>query len=101
MRVRLGKKKYKVYRDVVGGEYDEYGEWIGSTKEELIFRMNIQGGIIYNRMYLKDSGEQSKEAISFRSNQRLYQAIINDDGSSAKEGDIIEYEGALWEVREC
>lgn len=97
-KVKLGKKKYKIYRDT-GSSYVD-GLLVQGTLEVIEIIANIQGSLIYNRMRQMDSGEKSKEAISIRSNQRLYEARTAPNGQLLS-ADVVEYEGALWEVREC
>lgn len=96
--VRLGRKKYTVYRDT-GSSYNIYGQIEQGKYIPFEISANIQGSLVYNKMKLLDSGEQSKDSISIRSNQRLYKARIGDNGSILQ-ADYVLFEGALWEVRE-
>ena len=99
-KVRLGKKVYKVLRNVSGASnYDEYGEVIEGTWEEIEIVANIQGALVYNKMRMTNAGDVSKDTISVRSNQDLYKARVDDDGNALL-ADRIFYKGTYWEVKE-
>ena len=101
-QVRLGKKSYNLYRNIANTDdqmYDEYGEVVEGEWEKIKIRANIQGALIYNKQRITDSGEVSKDCISIRANERIYKARIGNN-KTALQADLIEFEGALWEVRE-
>ena len=100
-KVRLGKKKYTILRNVVSGEmnYDEYGEVIDGSWETLEITANIQGALVYNKMRMTSAGDVSKDTISIRSNQDLYKARIGVNGQALL-ADRIFYKGTYWEVKE-
>ena len=99
-KVRLGKKKYTVLRNVSsGGNYDEYGEVIEGVWETIEIVANIQGALVYNKMRMTNAGDVSKDTISVRSNQDLYKARIGVNGQALL-ADRIFYKGTYWEVKE-
>lgn len=99
-KVRLGKKKYKVLRNESGASnYDEYGEVIEGTWNEIEIVANIQGALVYNKMRMTNAGDVSKDTISVRSNQDLYKARVDDNGNALL-ADRIFYKGTYWEVKE-
>ena len=99
-KVRLGKKKYTVLRNVSSGvNYDEYGEVIEGVWETIEIIANIQGALVYNKMRITVAGDVSKDTISVRSNQDLYKARIGINGQALL-ADRIFYKGTYWEVKE-
>ena len=99
-KVRLGKKEYKVLRNVAGTtSYDEYGEVVEGTWEEITMRANIQGALVYNKMRMTNAGDVSKDTISVRSNQDLYKARVDVNGKALL-ADRIFYKDTYWEVKE-
>lgn len=100
-KVRLGKKKYIVLRNVESGEdnYDEYGEVIEGTWEQVEIVANIQGALVYNKMRMTNAGDVSKDTISVRSNQDLYKARIGANGQALL-ADRIFFKGTYWEIKE-
>lgn len=99
-KVRLGKKDYKVLRNVAAtSNYDEYGEVVEGTWEEITIRANIQGALEYNKMRMSNAGDISKDTISVRSNQDLYKARVDVNGKALL-ADRIFYKGTYWEVKE-
>ena len=99
-KVRLGKKKYKVLRNESGASnYDEYGEVIEGVWNEIEIVANIQGALVYNKMRMTNAGDVSKDTISVRSNQDLYKARVDVNGSALL-ADRIFYKGTYWEVKE-
>ena len=99
-KVRLGKKDYKVLRNVAGAtNYDEYGEVVEGTWKEITIRANIQGALEYNKMRMTNAGDVSKDTISVRSNQDLYKARVDENGKALL-ADRIFYKGTYWEVKE-
>ncbi len=99
-KVRLGKKKYTVLRNVSsGGNYDEYGEVVEGVWETLEIIANIQGALVYNKMRMTNAGDVSKDTISVRSNQDLYKARVDVNGQALL-ADRIFYKGTYWEVKE-
>ena len=99
-KVRLGKKDYKVLRNVAGTtNYDEYGEVVEGTWKEITIRANIQGALEYNKMRMSNAGDISKDTISVRSNQDLYKARVDVNGKALL-ADRIFYKGTYWEVKE-
>ena len=99
-KVRLGKKDYKVLRNVSGStNYDEYGEVVEGTWQEITIRANIQGALEYNKMRMTNVGDVSKDTISVRSSQDLYKARVDDNGNALL-ADRIFYKGTYWEVKE-
>lgn len=99
-KVRLGKKKYTVLRNVAsGGNYDEYGEVIEGVWETIKIIANIQGALVYNKMRMTNAGDVSKDTISVRSNQDLYKARVDVNGQALL-ADRIFYKGTYWEVKE-
>ena len=99
-KVRLGKKDYKVLRNVAGTtNYDEYGEVVEGTWQEITIRANIQGALEYNKMRMSNVGDISKDTISVRSNQDLYKARVDVNGEALL-ADRIFYKGTYWEVKE-
>lgn len=99
-KVRLGKKKYKVLRNESGASnYDEYGEVIEGTWNEIEIIANIQGALVYNKMRMTNAGDVSKDTISVRSNQDLYKARVDVNGKALL-ADRIFYKGTYWEVKE-
>lgn len=99
-KVRLGKKKYAVLRNVSSGRnYDEYGEVIEGVWETLEIIANIQGALVYNKMRMTNAGDVSKDTISVRSNQDLYKARVDVNGQALL-ADRIFYKGTYWEVKE-
>lgn len=99
-KVRLGKKKYTVLRNVSsGGNYDEYGEVIEGVWETIEIIANIQGALVYNKMRMTNAGDVSKDTISVRSNQDLYKARVDVNGQALL-ADRIFYKGTYWEVKE-
>ena len=99
-KVRLGKKKYTVLRNVSsGGNYDEYGEVIEGVWETIEVIANIQGALVYNKMRMTNAGDVSKDTISVRSNQDLYKARVDVNGQALL-ADRIFYKDTYWEVKE-
>lgn len=99
-KVRLGKKKYTVLRNVSsGGNYDEYGEVIEGVWETIEIVANIQGALVYNKMRMTNAGDVSKDTISIRSNQDLYKARVDVNGQALL-ADRIFYKDTYWEVKE-
>ena len=100
-KVRLGKKKYIVLRNVVSGDknYDEYGEVIEATWEQIEIMANIQGALVYNKMRMTNAGDVSKDTISVRSNQDLYKARVGINGQALL-ADRIFFKGTYWEIKE-
>lgn len=100
-KVRLGKKKYIVLRNVVSaeGNYDEYGEVIEGGWETIEITANIQGALVYNKMRMTNAGDASKDTISVRSNQDLYKARVDVNGQALL-ADRIFFKGTYWEVKE-
>jgi hypothetical protein len=99
-KVRLGKKKYTVLRNISsGGNYDEYGEVIEGVWESIEITANIQGALVYNKMRMTNAGDVSKDTISVRSNQDLYKARVDVNGQALL-ADRIFYKGTYWEVKE-
>ena len=99
-KVRLGKKKYTVLRNVSsGGNYDEYGEVIEGVWETTEIIANIQGALVYNKMRMTSAGDVSKDTISIRSNQDLYKARVDVNGQALL-ADRIFYKDTYWEVKE-
>ena len=100
-KVRLGKKKYIVLRNVssVDGNYDEYGEVIEGGGETVEITANIQGALVYNKLRMTNAGDVSKDTISVRSNQDLYKARVDVNGKALL-ADRIFFKGTYWEVRE-
>ena len=99
-KVRLGKKKYTVLRNVSsGGNYDEYGEVIEGVWETTEIIANIQGALVYNKMRMTNAGDVSKDTISIRSNQDLYKARVDVNGQALL-ADRIFYKDTYWEVKE-
>ena len=99
-KVRLGKKDYKVLRNVAGTtNYDEYGEVVEGTWQEITIRANIQGALEHNKMRMSNAGDISKDTISVRSNQDLYKARVDVNGKALL-ADRILYKNTYWEVKE-
>ena len=100
-KVRLGKKKYIVLRNVVSGDknYDEYGEVIEATWEQIEIMANVQGALVYNKMRMTNAGDVSKDTISVRSNQDLYKARVGVNGQALL-ADRIFFKGTYWEIKE-
>lgn len=99
-KVRLGKKKYTVLRNVSSGaNYDEYGEVIEGVWETIEIIANIQGALVYNKMRMTNAGDVSKDTISVRSNQDLYKARVDVNGQALL-ADRIFYKDTYWEVKE-
>lgn len=99
-KVRLGKKKYTVLRNISGGgNYDEYGEVIEGVWEAIEITANIQGALVYNKMRMTNAGDVSKDTISVRSNEDLYKARVDVNGQALL-ADRIFYKGTYWEVKE-
>ena len=99
-KVRLGKKKYTVLRNISsGGNYDEYGEVIEGVWESIEITANIQGALVYNKMRMTNAGDVSKDTISVRSNQDLYKARVDVNGQALL-ADRIFYKVTYWEVKE-
>ena len=99
-KVRLGKKKYTVLRNVSsGGNYDEYGEVIEGVWDTTEIIANIQGALVYNKMRMTSAGDVSKDTISIRSNQDLYKARVDVNGQALL-ADRIFYKDTYWEVKE-
>lgn len=90
----LGREKYTVHRHS-NGRYNDDGLWVEAQVEKVTICANIQGALFWNSVRFSDSGDIGKQAISIRSDQALY--ISNDKNK----GDQIEFEGALWEVRDA
>lgn len=99
-KVRLGKKKYTVLRNVSADKnYDEFGEVVEGTWEEIEITANIQGALVYNKLRMTNAGDVSKDTISVRSNQDLYKARVDVNGKALL-ADRIFFKGTYWEVRE-
>ena len=100
-KVRLGKKKYIVLRNVVSGDknYDEYGEVIEATWEQIEIMANVQGALVYNKMRMTNAGDVSKDTISVRSNKDLYKARVGVNGQALL-ADRIFFKGTYWEIKE-
>lgn len=100
-KVRLGKKKYIVLRNVssVDGNYDQYGEVIEGGWEEIEITANIQGALVYNKLRMTNAGDVSKDTISVRSNQDLYKPRVDVNGKALL-ADRIFFKGTYWEVKE-
>lgn len=94
--VRLGKKKYNVYRSSVGEWVD--GEYVESSADKKICILaNIQYASMSNIMRNLPEGDWTKEAITVRSQQRVYAA--RTQANILLKADLIEFDGALWECR--
>lgn len=98
-KVRLGKKRYTIRRQVMGASKDIYGRVTDEVWEELPIMANIQGSLIHHRQVLSATGDISKDAISIRSNDRLYKARIGR-GTEKLKADQIFYNGTWYEVRD-
>lgn len=99
-KVRLGKKQYTVLRNVSGASnYDQYGELVEGTWEEITITANIQGALVYNKMRMTNAGDVSKDTISVRSNEDLYKARVDVNGQALL-ADRVFYKGTYWEVKE-
>ena len=95
MMVKLGKKKYTVIRNASGEWVD--GEWVDGGEKEVYILANIQYASMSNKMRHLQEGDWSKEAISIRSQQRLYTAETRVDNLS--KADIVLFDGKKWECR--
>lgn len=100
-KVRLGKKKYIVLRNISNpeGNYDEYGEVIEGVWEQIEILANVQGALVYNKMRMTNAGDVSKDTISIRSNQDLYKARVDVNGKALL-ADRIIFKDTYWEVKE-
>ncbi|QIW91539.1 hypothetical protein vBAbaMD22_26 [Acinetobacter phage vB_AbaM_D22] len=100
-RMKLGREKYKVLRHK-DGEYNDDGLYIEGGWDEIEIRASYHGGLYWNAVKFGVAGEVSKQAISIRSDQPLYQSSPSDTSNGGKLGDIfIDEDGVHWEVREC
>ena len=91
----LGKKLHKIYRDIGAGEWVN-GEYVPASKKELFIKANIQPSWSFKTTMVLPSGDRDRRAIWFSSNDWVYEA---SHGAEPKEADIIEYNGAKWEVK--
>lgn len=100
-KIRLGRKKYVVWRDTGQGKTGDYvdGEWVPTNKLLSVkITATIQGASGSNLIKFNLQGEREAEAIWIDSDQRLFMTRSQTkDGNLA--ADIIEYDGAEWEVR--
>lgn len=92
--MKLGRHIYNVYR-FKDGYHDDLGLWVAGGVQVTKIRANIQGGLFWNSVKFTESGDVSKQAISIRSDEPLYMANDKD------QGDIVEFDGAFYEVRDC
>ena len=93
--VRLGKKRYIVQRAFSGEWVD--GEWVDGAVKKIPILANIQYASASNIMRHLPEGDWTKQAISVRSQQRLYAARTNT--TTLIKADVIEFDGSLWECR--
>lgn len=93
-KMKLGRKIYNVFR-LSEGRHNEDGIWVNGGVEKVPVRANIQGGLFWNSVKFTEAGEVPKQSISIRSDDPIYMA------TNEVKGDIIEYDGAYWEVRDC
>lgn len=93
---RLGKKYHSVIRDdKSGGEWVD-GEWIAAGRKRIKIFANIQPAWSFSQTQLLPSGDRDKRKIWFSSDHWVYEASHGED---PLEADIIEYNGAKWEVK--
>lgn len=94
---KLGKRIHTLLRDDPNnqGEYVD-GEWIPPTKTVISFFANIQPAWSFTQTQLLPEGERDKRSIWISSNDWLYEAR---HGTVPLEADIIQYNGAQWEVK--
>lgn len=92
----LGKRIHTVLRDNgTGGEYVD-GEWIPAARKIVEIKANIQPAWSFTQTQLLPSGDRDKRSIWISSNNWLYEA---GHGENPLEPDIIQYNGAQWEVK--
>lgn len=99
-RMKLGRKKYKVLRHIAG-DYNDDGIWVGDTRQEIEIRASYHGGLFWNTTRFNAAGDVSKQAISVRSDQPLYQASPEEVGNGKLADWFVDEEGVKWEVRDC
>ncbi|AJK27140.1 head protein [Acinetobacter phage vB_AbaM_KissB] len=100
-RMKLGRKAYNVLR-YVSGDYDADGVWTGERWILVPIRASRHGGLFWNGMSFTSAGDTSKQALSVRSDQPLYQASPTENGGNGMLADIfIDDDGSQWEVRDC
>lgn len=98
--VRLGKKRYTVTRCISAGGWDEdTGEPLQPYTEDITIVANIQYAPLSNMMRLLPEGEWTKEAISIRSQERLYTSRDGVCIGDLLQPDLVHYNGTLWECR--
>lgn len=101
-RMKLGREKYKVLRHRAG-DYNDDGLWTGDLWEEVEVRASYHGGLFWNSTKFNTTGETSRQAISVRSDQPLYQSSPNENDSEGGHlADIfIDEDGVHWKVMDC
>ena len=96
--ITLGKEKYIFLRNS-GGSYNTRGKYVEGGWERFEATASVQGAMIWNRMMLKDAGDDTKETLSLRVNGRIYMARSGANGEMLL-ADRLEYQGALWEAKD-
>lgn len=97
-KVLLGEESYRAFRDQ-GSSYNKRGKFVSGTWVEYELKANLQGALIWNRLSLKDSGEEMKQCLSLRTHQAM-QAARTDVNGQMLQPDRLLYADALWEVRD-
>lgn len=101
--MKLGRKTYQILRQVSGG-YNERGLWVNGDWEVLDIRASIHRGLYWNGMKMTTAGDNTKQAISIRSDQALYMSNPSERAgvdSNEQKADIVLYNGTYWQVREA
>jgi hypothetical protein len=80
---------------IAGGSWIK-GVWTADSPESLQIKANIQPVLKSTDTMILPEAERSKEAIKVYTTSPLYQRL---EGSSPREGDIISWDGKLFEVR--
>lgn len=93
--VKLGKKKYTVIRSSAGEWVD--GEWVDGAEQRICILANIQYASASNVMRHLPEGDWNREAISIRSQQRIYSAETRT--SNLTKADVVLFDGKKWECR--
>ena len=78
-----------------GGQWVK-GVWTAGEAETIIVDANIQPVLKSTDTLTLPEAERSKEAIKVYTTEQLFQRL---EGDSPKEGDLISWDGKLFEVR--
>ena len=96
--IKLGKTKYIIRRSKPNS-YDERGKFVKGGYDEIEVMANAQGALVWNRILMRDSGEDMKQTMSLRVNEEIFCTRTGVSGETLS-ADVLVYQGALWEARD-